>query len=241
MGSDPELRKLRKYESILVLSGFGVMIFGLWSIIRAAIYYILYPFDVAEFLGKSEYAQIMAEGREEGVEFITENLGTIIMVVLFTVLAIDLLLRIYVGMSARAYGRGRKKRGFFIFVAWVMAVFALFGIVMSVQNFVQPVIDAFKDSSANAYAETGATGEQAGSVSIFVDITSFLVLLELAISAMQVRKLRKQLGIKTRKDTAEDYYDDMAEISESLTGMEGLSSLNISSVDRVSSKDTGDK
>ena len=37
-GTDPRLVKLRKYESILVISGFGVIAFGLWSIIRAAIF-----------------------------------------------------------------------------------------------------------------------------------------------------------------------------------------------------------
>jgi hypothetical protein len=60
-------------------------------------------------------------------------------------------------------------------------------------------------------------------------------------SAFKVRKLRKALGIRTRKDTKEDYYDDMAELGESLIHIDGLRDLNPGSLDTVSSISTGDK
>jgi hypothetical protein len=239
-GSDPRLRQLRKYESILVLSGSGVMIFGLWSIIRFALYYIIKPFDPEEYIGKSDYSELLTESSEVGVDHLAENMGTIIVVIVFTVLAIDLLLRIYIGMSARAYGRG-KKSGFFIFAALLIAVFELLGIIVSVESFWAPIIAVIREQSVDAYAETASSGDHVGSVSIFVDITSFLILIELVFSAFKVRKLRKALGIRTRKDTKEDYYDDMAELGESLIRIDGLSDLNPGSLDTVSSISTGDK
>ena len=121
-GTDPRLVKLRKNESLLVISGFGVIAFGLWSIIRAAIYYFLNPLDLLDYLEASELAEIMAMGREDGVEFITENLATIVTVFIFIALAIDLIFRVYVGMSARRDGRRLKKSILYIIVVWIMAI-----------------------------------------------------------------------------------------------------------------------
>ena len=198
-GTDPRLVKLRKYENILVISGFGVIAFGLWSIIRAAIYYFLNPLDLANYLEESELTEIMAMGREDGVEFITENLATIVTVVIFIGLAIDLLFRVYVGLSARKDGRRLKKSVLYIIIVWIMAIIMFAGICSTFADFIKPIVDAFSDNADAAFQETAKNGDQAASVSIIVDITSFLVLLEVGISSVMVRRLRKQLGIKPVK------------------------------------------
>lgn len=198
-GTDPRLVKLRKYESILVISGFGVIAFGLWSIIRAAIYYFLNPLDLLNYLDESELAEIMAMGQEDGVEFITENLATIVTVFIFIGLAIDLLFRVYVGLSARRDGRRLKKSVLYIIIVWIMAIIMFSSICATIDDFITPIINAFSENADEAFEETARNGDQAASVSIIVDITSFLVLLEVGICSIMVRRLRKQLGIKPVK------------------------------------------
>ena len=202
--ADPRLKELRKYESILVISGFGVMIFGLWSIIRAGIYFFLNPLNIEDYFGKERAEEMLAAGREEGIQFITENLGTIVTLIIFSSLILDLLLRVYIGMTARAYGRGVKKSRFFVVLSWIMAIALLLSIVARVDDFIRHLVDIIRENADTAYEETGAKGYQAAGVSMFVDITSFLVLTELAISATKVRKLRKKLGIKMRRHYRKD-------------------------------------
>ncbi|MBQ6401142.1 MAG: hypothetical protein IJI20_02510 [Firmicutes bacterium] len=196
-GTDPRLVKLRKYESILVISGFGVIAFGLWSIIRAAIYYFLNPLDVLDYIEEADLVEIMALGQEGGVEYITDNLDAIITGFIFLVLGIDLLLRVYVGLSARRDGRRRKKTVLYIIIAWFMAISMLGSVYSTVDDFFRPIIEAINSNPGEAYEETSASGDQAASVSIIVDITSMLVLVEVAFCGIMVRRLRKKLGIKT--------------------------------------------
>ena len=198
-GTDPRLVKLRKYESILVISGFGVIAFGLWSIIRAAIYYFLNPLDVANYIKESDLDEIMAMGSEEGMKFVTENLDKIVTAAIFTYMGVALILRVYVGLSARRDGRRLRKSGLYIVVTWIMALFLLSSIVATIDDFVEPIIRAFAENSASALEETGPDADQAASVSILVDITSFLVLIELGVCSIMVRRLRKKLGIKPEK------------------------------------------
>lgn len=198
-GTDPRLTKLRKNESILVISGFGVIAFGMWSVIRAAIYYFLNPLDVANYIQESELDELMEIGREEGVEVITNNMGTLITVFILTALTVDLLLRVYVGLSARRDGRRLRKSGFYILVVWFMAISMFTSIVTTIDNFITPIIQAFSENADAALEETGKSGDQAASVSIIVDITSLLVLLELGVCSLRVRSLRKKLGIKPVK------------------------------------------
>ena len=193
--TDPRLVKLRKYESILVISGFGVIAFGLWSIIRAAIYYFLYPLDIANYIQQSDLDEIMALGQEGGLEVITDNLGTIVTVFIFIGLSIDLLFRVYVGFSARRDGRRLKKSGLYVLIAWIMAFLMFSHIVTVIDEFIKPIIDALADNPDTAFEETGSKGDQAASVSLIVDITSFLVLVEVGVCSMKVRRLRKKLGI----------------------------------------------
>lgn len=196
-GNDPRLKKLRKYESILVISGLGVIAFGLWSIIRAAVFYFLYPLDLKDYLDQTEIDEMIADGRENGIEFLTDHLDVMMTTIIFIGLSIDLLLRVYIGLSARSYGRGRDRRGLYIVVVWIMALFTLTGICLTITKDLYPIIEAIKTQDPNALDGTSRRGDQAASVSLLVDLTSFLVLLELGISSVKVKRLRKQLDIKT--------------------------------------------
>ena len=101
--------KLRKYEHT---RGAAVVAFGIWSVVKAVVYFIVIPL-----------AKVGADLRETGgVDFesiqsfgITDRgLGYITAISIVLVLMIDLLMRFYVGRSAIIEGRGRKKSIFYI-------------------------------------------------------------------------------------------------------------------------------
>ena len=227
-GNDPLQNKLRKYESILVISGLGVVAFGLWSIVRAAIYYFLNPLQVSDYLNNSDLKEIKAIGDAGGVSFITDNMDKVLMTMIFVILVADLLLRLYVGMSARAYGRGRRRRGFFIVIVWIMAFFMAVSIVMTMETFLEPIIRVIQAGTADAFESSAKRGDHAASVSLIVDLTSLLVLVELGISSIKVKSLRKKLGIvpdrkwRKKKKESQDLSEDLSlELENSLANIMG--------------------
>ena len=225
-GNDPLQSKLKKYESILVISGLGVIAFGLWSIIRAGIYYFLYPLEITDYLEQADIDEMMDAGREAGINLDTDIMATGLTVLLFVVMAIDLLLRVYVGLSARAYGRGRRRRGFYIVIVWIMVIFMLITIGSTVDEYAESIIRVLEADDPTEVEQTAKRGDQAASVSFLVDITSLLVLFELGVCSVIVKRLRKKLGIipdkKWRKNKKE-VQELTDEMSQQLR--DGLSSI----------------
>lgn len=148
--------RLRKNQSTLAVIGLGVIAFGVWSVIKSVLYAALNSGDLLNSL--------------------TENTERVFFWLLMgIVLAMDLSLRLHVGLSAIAEGKGRKKGRGYIVLAFLMALtsFALFalGIVLL----------------------RGSEAPGAALVSLVVEATSCILLVEMAVSAIKVRRLRKAL------------------------------------------------
>ena len=104
--NDPEAIELRKKENTLVVIGSGVILFGVWSIVKALLYTVS---DRAEFL-----EEIYDNGLgTAGVVFSIAVVGLVLLA--------DLGLRFYVGRSAIAEGRGHKKSALYLVLAGLMA------------------------------------------------------------------------------------------------------------------------
>lgn len=226
--NDPLHNKLRKYESILVISGLGVVAFGLWSIVRAAIYYFLNPLKPTDYISEADLAKIAADWEAQGIGFLTDKVDTILTTMIFVLMVVDLLLRLYIGMSARAYGRGRRRRGFYVVFVWIMAFFMALSIVTTIDDFLEPIFKAIQAGTADAFESSAKRGDHAASVSLIVDLTSLLVLVELGISSIMVKRLRKKLGIvpdkkwrKKKKESQQLAEDLRAELENSLVNIMG--------------------
>lgn len=231
--------KLRKYENILTISGIGVIAFGLWSVIKAALYFIVQPLDIVSIM-PTEEVQALGDLK------VLMN-GVVLGMILF-VLMLDLLLRIYIGRSAIAVGRGRKKKKTIYIILAVFVGMSLAGSISASINTnyqeakalytrVMEEIHAdgesaapqqesgeVSDQDADAAAEPGAAADpdvavepdaaadpgsaadqeklaeeklekevNRAAVSIFVDMTSLLAIIEMIIASIQVRRLRKKL------------------------------------------------
>lgn len=89
-----EIRKYRKNQNTLSVSGSGLIILGFWSVIKT-IMLITYNRGAVDALFEGLVDDALLE--------------TVVVVMLVVVSIIDLLIRVYVGTSASAEARGRKK------------------------------------------------------------------------------------------------------------------------------------
>ena len=148
---------LRKNCDILAVVGLGVIIFGIWSVIKTVLF---------TALDQDGIRSAPLEGGWERIAF---------WIIIGLVLAIDLGLRFYVGRSAISESRGRKKSGLYIALALMMAIIS-FGVLVG--GFI--VSKRMEDVGASV-------------VSIIVEMTSSILLVEMAVSAIKVRRINKEL------------------------------------------------
>lgn len=155
---------LRRNQNALVVIGLGVIAFGIWSVIKAVLYT---AFNMEAFLDLSADSSL------------DRNLGVVIFwIFMGIVLVIDLALRLHVGLSAVAEGRGRKKRHAYIVLALLMALISLMTVIASI------VI------AASGYETTAPLGSLL--VALIVELTSGILLVEMAVSAIKVKSLEKK-------------------------------------------------
>lgn len=176
--------KLRKYEHALVVSGVGVIAFGLWSIVKATIYFILIPLDQ---LTRTQMAEGMSELQSMGIT--DRALGYLIAAAILFAMLIDFSLRLYIGRAAVIDGRrlGKKR-----FVYVILAMFVAAGLVLSLLSRVLRLAAGEDSLWTEAIAQAN--------VSTIVDLTSLMALIEMIIAAFMVRRLRRELGIGEMED-----------------------------------------
>ena len=110
--NDSDSIKFRKNSRTLVDLGTGIIIFGFWSIVKLATYTILeIPiYDLSEYddLDQSDLPFIMT--------------------VLYIMLAADVIVRVIVGLNARAEGRGKSRSSFYLIFNLWMIFFGIFNV-----------------------------------------------------------------------------------------------------------------
>ena len=148
--------KMRRYQNLLTVSGLGVIIFGLWTVLKTILLLFL----------QEDMVDDLPDGLFYRVLFFTLIGG---------VLLIDFLIRLFVGLSARAEGFGKKKGYGYIVVAILIAIASLVSLVL-----------IFFDTADRSILEL--------IVSFIVEATSMIATVELLVAAFTVKKLKKELG-----------------------------------------------
>ncbi|WP_405357361.1 hypothetical protein [Ruminococcus sp.] len=149
-------RKMRRYQNLLTVSGLGVIIFGLWSVLKTILLLFMKEGILSE-IPDDTFVRVM------------------FFLILGGILLIDVLIRLYVGLSARAEGFGKKKGYGYVVIAILMALASLTSLVL-----------IFFDSNEQSIWEL--------IVSVIVEATSLVVTIELLVAAFTVKKLKKELG-----------------------------------------------
>ena len=162
-GSKDMKKELRRRESVLHTTGLGVIAFGLWTFLKGNMYFLL---------GGNRYADIAGIDPDIDPRLVL----VIFYCVLLLVTALILLIHIGIGKGAISDARGVCVRGGYIRAAFVM--------ILVYAGFVAADISVVGDRAEYLADEI---------VSTVVDLTIAVLMTDLFLSAIRVRKLRRTL------------------------------------------------
>lgn len=157
---------VRRLENNMVTLGTGVIVLGIWSVLKVAFEFVLGGADA-----------INAEVPDELREYMTITL------IFFWVLTdIELAARVYIGLSSRAAGKGKRKG--IAYLVWTIVL----------------MLDLFLTACSDFYIYAFVMGNLAMAIiTLLIDGTSFFITLELFLSAVRLGKLRKQESLLTNE------------------------------------------
>ena len=164
-------KKLRKYESNLIASGFATIIFGVWLVAKSLLgtFLITTNSEAADSLALSDD---VIENHPEAFAIII----LILIAILLGTLLIGVLMRVYIGRSADADAKGRKKKG------WAYVVWA---IILAAADIV---------GIAGTWMTVSRINLLSTILTSLLDLASLAALIDLIISAINVKRLRKALS-----------------------------------------------
>jgi len=154
--------ELRKRESVLFYSGMALIVFTLWSVTKTIIAGIVNP---AEW--KGVFTDIVGY-QQRRIFFLFA------MVIYALVVAVEIVFHFYIGISSIKDSRGETKSIAYIIVA---CIFLLLNIAAMVYTY---FIDRIEHFGMNELA------------SLIIDTTSLYILVEIIISGIQIRSIRKK-------------------------------------------------
>lgn len=154
--------QLRRNQNSLGIIGTGVVAFGVWSVIKMTMYFLLSPEELRATLNMNR---------------LSKNMMIAVYIALAMILVIELVLRLYVGFSARAEGRDREKGNGYIIVAGLLVMLNIL---------------CFAGNSMTVYLASDSIADMV--VSMAIELTSMITLVDLIIAAIRSRKLKRLLG-----------------------------------------------
>ncbi len=174
----PEQIAIRKAQNNLIVVGSGTILFGAWSGLKMfGSVFMLRNETVSDF---KRVVDVDYTGISNNFLFYS------ILVIVFVFFTIDILFRLYIGRSAIAEGRGKKKSPVYLLAAGIMITFSTLGIVKSLR-------------APDEIAVIGALMPRVTITSIVIELTSTIMLTEMIVSAIRIRGLRR--AEKHRKRT----------------------------------------
>lgn len=156
--------ELRRCENTQIIIGAGVIVFGVWIVLRSMISFALDPLGLGfdeDFAAFGKYAHLVS----------------FCFIALFGVAIIGF--RGYVGLSGIAEGKGRKTRGLYIPAAIFLLLVDLAILGLEWYFLFNPSGDDVADDTLDFL------------VSIVVDTTSIITLIEFIYAAIRTRQLRR--------------------------------------------------
>ena len=180
--NEPDEIKLRKFRDTLVTGGFAIIAFGIWTVIKI----IMEAFTILQPMIGSLSFEGLSQLETEQLQAMIED-GSLFHLLLFTILGfliVDLIVRIYVGYSARAIGlqkktrSGKKRSG----IVWL--IFGIILVSIGIYSLVITLSDTseiLQEHSIIYYV-----------ISLFVDVTSLFVTAEVIITGFRFRVLSKK-------------------------------------------------
>lgn len=172
-------RELRRNQNLLYCVGTGVIMFGLWNVIKGI---------VTIFLQRDElillFETIKASLTPDKADYFVSTF-TLVCIIIGIIIGVLLLMHICVGLSARKEGMGRRKkdRVAYLVVAVILMVLTAATVVLEIPTL-------FKSPE-------GLLDEI---VTVIVDVTCLVVIIELIVTGIKVRKLKRKLNEEKKEE-----------------------------------------
>ena len=142
-------REIRKLQNSLIVTGTGIILFTIWSAIRSM----------------ASYSMSISGSLEPDKE-------TIVLIVYIALLCIDILLRCFTGLKARA--AGHKKNGSISYIFTAAILILIHAISITIYLFLSPLsLDSVLDTV----------------ISCIIELTGIIMSAELIYSGLRLRKL----------------------------------------------------
>lgn len=190
--------KLRKSEKTLAISGFMVLTFGVWDIIRLILQFILNTSSVME---KIENTGVLADFLDLQDTFDLHELGmTILILFMLSLVAVSLIMnlaiRIIIWKGAVRESRGERTDVIYIVLSVIMLITNMGQLFATSSKFGDySYIDLTKteDEIIEAVFDYISSIPEM-TISTILSITSIVLFLELVLSALSVKRYRKKLA-----------------------------------------------
>ena len=180
--NSPQQIQFRKLQDTLRIVGMGTLVFSLWTLAK---YAGIIFFRRAEIL-----AFIRDKTGEQGLELSDGQILILVAAVAGVYLAIILLFRVFVGLSAIREAKGKQKTSLYI----VMGMLAAYSNLASMIMMILILIGKETEERGLLYQMT----EEASVSSVIIELTSMIVMIEMIVSAIRIRKLRKKNAVDQR-------------------------------------------
>ena len=161
--------QIRKDQNTLIVVGTGTILFGLWTMAKTlGLVFILRKETVAALKANYEW---VAEIPDRFVFWVIVGMTFIIMGVILAV-------RAYVGMSAIAVGRGKRKSILYLLFAGVMIISSIYYLAVGI-------------FTMDAPEQMGAFTRDQSISALIIEATSMVMTVEMVVSALRIRKLTR--------------------------------------------------
>lgn len=163
--NDSQHVKLRRCQNTLSVVGTGIILFAAWSLVKT--------FGTL-FVMQSDSGQLrIVELRQMTPELTDAEFFLLLLVTALITLLLEIVLRVYIGLSAKAEARGSKRRRLYIILAGFLVLESI-GIVAT---------------SLMQLVAGGDTDPEQLVTTIIIETTSLIMIIEMMISAIRIRRL----------------------------------------------------
>ena len=160
-------RELRRERSTLRSLALGIIVFGLWSVLKTVITLMMVPLE--EILDSKALAAVTNSGLRFAVY-------AVMVITALAIMSIDLIPRLYVARKARREGLGEDQGRGWIIWAVILLVFWI-------------VLDIIGITMLPVHITDADNGPLDSIVTLAVDLTATVILGELCFTAFRVKKL----------------------------------------------------
>ena len=184
--NDPDQIRLRRSQAILFNIGTGIVIFGVWTIVKTLLTLLTGRYQIFKT------AQELSAGSEY---FVSPRIFAVLLVIMFAAMAfIDIWLRFYVGLHARRDARGKKAGRLYIIITCLMILGSILLITANIYTLATRFMAALAAAEAAAQEVVPPVNSDISITGVLIELTSLIMMIELVASAGRVRKLGGHSG-----------------------------------------------